>query len=314
LGIIRKGVSVSSEEYHRFPIEMVSDQTEVPVDLYILFGKDHYVKIYMGYDNLLEVYDKYFNKKVEFFYVLKPFLEELRSYIRSSHRSSELMEMDPKDIAGKLKLDPDDIKEVNKTFHNSFKVIKNSDNKLNSIIESISEENKYQRKSIILTSYLAVSVVKTMPWFKENMIEKLVFACIFHDLLVGKEKLAKILDKGEINSNVLSWQEIKIIKEHGHVISEKIDKIPHIPSDVIHILRNHHELPDGGGFPRGISNDRIRPLTGLFIICEFASHFLLTESLVNIESLLVSLEKKFMEYSNFTKATKQLIKLLQSEE
>lgn len=302
---------MSVSEYHQIPIETVRDQTEVPVDLYILFKEDHYVKIYIGYDSLPSIYENFFNKKVESFYVLKPFLDELNRYIKTSHRSSELMQMDPKDIATKLGLDPENIKEINKTFHNAFNIIKRQDGHLNKILESISAENKYRRKNIILTSYLAISVVKKMPWYKDSLIEKIIFGCIFHDLLIAKEKLAMIIEKDSINSNVLSAQEIKIIKEHGHNMALKVEKIPEIPSDVIHILRDHHERPDGSGFPRGIRNNEIKPITALFIVSEFASNFLLRESLTHMETLHMELEKHFMEFSNFEKVTRQLIKLLQ---
>jgi HD-GYP domain-containing protein (c-di-GMP phosphodiesterase class II) len=240
-------------------------------------------------------------------------VDELKRYIRTNHRSSELMQMDPKDIAIKLCLDPEDIKEINKTFHNSFEFIKKTEGHLNCIIDSISAENKYQRKNIILTSYLAITVVKKMSWYQESLIEKIVFACIFHDLLGEKEKLAMILEKDFINSNVLSAKEIKVVKNHAHDIAEKIERISEVPSDVIHILRDHHERPDGGGFPRGIGNSRLKPLTALFIVAEFASNFLLTESLTHMETLHMDLEKKFMGHSNFEKVTRELIKILQEK-
>jgi response regulator RpfG family c-di-GMP phosphodiesterase len=41
-----------------------------------------------------------------------------------------------------------------------------------------------------------------------------------------------------------------------------------VPSDVEQIVAQHHERPDGTGFPRGLNSKFITPLSALFIIAQ----------------------------------------------
>jgi hypothetical protein len=58
---------------------------------------------------------------------------------------------------------------------------------------------------------------------------------------------------------------------HAAQTAQTIDVLP---PDVDQIILQHHEAPDGSGFPRGLTANRIHFLAAVFIIGEDLVHFL----------------------------------------
>ena len=59
---------------------------------------------------------------------------------------------------------------------------------------------------------------------------------------------------------------IKLIKEHPKNASDIVSMFSDIPPDVDMIVMNHHERPDGKGFPLNLNHTRISPISSLFIV------------------------------------------------
>ena len=56
--------------------------------------------------------------------------------------------------------------------------------------------------------------------------------------------------------------------------SEYAKQFREIPPDVDQIIVEHHERPDGTGFPRGLFHSKVSPLSALFIIAHDILHYL----------------------------------------
>ena len=86
----------------------------------------------------------------------------------------------------------------------------------------------------------------------EHQLHNLEFGALLHD--VGKVVIPKeIINK----PGKLDAREWEIIKTHAVEGQRLLDQIGGFMSDVGRIVRSHHERWDGGGYPDGLTGDRI---------------------------------------------------------
>ena len=82
--------------------------------------------------------------------------------------------------------------------------------------------------------------------------------------------------------------------------------VEEIPPDVDVIISQHHELPDGTGFPRGLNYQRITPLSTVFIVAhDLVRHLMLVDpqtgfSAKDVEEWFLRSQNKF-QLGNFKK-------------
>lgn len=89
-------------------------------------------------------------------------------------------------------------------------------------------------------------------------IEQIKLAAILHD--VGKVAIAdEVLRK----PGALTDQELETMRSHSSASAEIVARVSRL-ADLIPAVRGHHERVDGGGYPDGLSGDRI-PLSARII-------------------------------------------------
>jgi response regulator RpfG family c-di-GMP phosphodiesterase len=118
--------------------------------------------------------------------------------------------------------------------------------------------------STVQFSYLLVKEMK-IPRHKE-VLEKLTFAGVLHDLPLSSSKLSMVLDIPSDRYDNLDAMEREAIQKHPTDAYKLFEQIEDIPQDVGQILKDHHERGDGKGFPRGLTGDRISMLSAMFIL------------------------------------------------
>ena len=108
-----------------------------------------------------------------------------------------------------------------------------------------------------------------MGWNSDGTGQKLVFAAFLHDISLKNQDLAKVqtLVEIELRKAEFTIQELADFKDHPTVCAGIARIFKEIPADVDSLIAQHHERPDGSGFPRGISHLRIGALSALFIMC-----------------------------------------------
>lgn len=131
-------------------------------------------------------------------------------------------------------------------------------------------KNKKLASHTLLLTFMLTEVATRMNWGSQGTIEKLTFAALLHDIELDDDLFA---DK----QTLLMADEIVTLKETAEgnkLLSHPIDAAqltlnwPMCPSDVDIIIRQHHERPDGRGFPLGLPPFKISPLSAAFIMCE----------------------------------------------
>ncbi len=140
---------------------------------------------------------------------------------------------------------------------------------LSKIIKGIlADKDRYLGSHAILTAQISCSLAHSMEWSSETTFQKLNFASFFHDMIIVNNKLAQIKDLAELEAKKSDFtvDEYKRYKTHPMLVSQMILTFSEVPADVDLIIAQHHERPDGTGFPRGLTGQNIAPLAALFIV------------------------------------------------
>lgn len=116
----------------------------------------------------------------------------------------------------------------------------------------------------ILTNYIMSLMIDQFPWRSEMVKEKGALASMMCDMILTKQDFQILRD----------WQ------KNGGELPEKIRRHPAdiadalkrnrvlIPIETITIIEQHHELPDGKGYPYGINANRFNQLSTIFIVSQ----------------------------------------------
>ncbi len=116
---------------------------------------------------------------------------------------------------------------------------------------------KYLTTHSVALSFISVAILKNTKWDSPDTRNKLVLAGFLHDATIRDPSLDESIFNEE--SKLLT------VKEHPNEVQELLKKLKDVPPDVDKILLEHHERPDGSGFPRALSGSQIFPLSSIFI-------------------------------------------------
>ena len=159
----------------------------------------------------------------------------------------------------------------------------------------------------ILTGYLTSRVIDQFAWGTTPVKEKAVLASLLCDITLNKSDFDEIknyeLHGGKINDR---------IKNHPHEIAKLLTvKRDIIPTETITIIEQHHEVPDGSGFPFGIQSGRFNQLSCIFIVCQKFIDHLVQERFdySKRQEIMERIQKKY-SCKTFDKAISALIKVV----
>ncbi len=175
------------------------------------------------------------------------------------------------------------VKEKNKAINEQLDIINKLYKDTEGLYKEVQEKNvllkqNYKQTIIALSSTLeeknaltqghskrvakwAVAIAKQLNYSKED-IEKIEIAALLHD--IGKVVIDNsIIDK----PGKLAEKELDHIKLHpitGKKILSDITSLKDIPT----IIEQHHERPDGKGYPYGLTLDEIHPLALIISVAD----------------------------------------------
>jgi len=129
-------------------------------------------------------------------------------------------------------------------------------------------EGKYISSHSTMTAYVACSLAAAMKWDSDGTFFKLNMASFLHDMTLENDDLSRIESLKELESRKSDFtpDEIRAYKIHTLCGGELAQKFHEIPPDVDSIIFQHHERPNGEGFPRQMKQNQIAPLAALFIV------------------------------------------------
>lgn len=193
-------------------------------------------------------------------------------------------------IDGPIKVPEDLINEVHQTSKKILlKMKKNKElAKILKLLNIDRQSNAFFTNRINLICNISCALAKELSWTSDAMLEKLIYIAHTHDVaLISHPKLAKIQSKLELDIVLdLTEEEKQLILNHTKASAEIVMRDSRAPAEAELIIRQHHELPNGNGFPEGIQSVRILPTTALLEISIHLAQYIIENPQWNIESYL----------------------------
>lgn len=143
---------------------------------------------------------------------------------------------------------------------------------LSEIIEKLQSNENFVTNHSLLISMVALRACKQLGWHDEKTLKKISFAALMHDYVFNDMDLARVQTRSELEELILdspnaSAKRKKVIS-HPIDVAEVLKSLKTNMMGVDTIILEHHERPDGSGFPKGLTAAQISPLGCLFIIAE----------------------------------------------
>ena len=255
-------------------------------DTYIKIGESKFIKI--GEQNSIvtkEQIDRFLEKGIDFFYLNK---DQFNDFLNSSIKNL-MDELDNNDLGTDevISLHLNSIKQVQevvKTVGVKQPVIELTDKVAGSVNKALSKEKNLKSflKNLVhkenyffehsnIINYLCGAMVKELGWDKERATKRFITVSMFFDISLNDPKLAVIQNITDSEYSAITKDEQKEILNHIKKSIEIVSKSKSIIGDEFKIIEQHHEKPDGSGFPKGLNASQIPPQSAVFIIAhEFA--------------------------------------------
>jgi len=324
---------VNKSEYCHIELRFLSILDGINKTLYVRIGKEKFLKLFNEDDNTdsLDIH-RYMTKGVENFYlkretalwVIDQLQKQIDLFLRSNNfrfilrganeTPEKKFEQKILRINDEIHIDPDFREMINSAITKVRKVVE-SQNKINDML-GILKKNKsmlnYYTQKAQTTALISCLVAKQLDWSSRISIDKLVFASLLCDVTLAlRPNLLRIQNLSEFEDmkENLSLEDQKIFLHHPKEGAELIKNyFSSAPPETEMLAYQHHELPDGSGFPHGLKADKISPLSALFIMSNHFTYYFLEDSDPSMEEYLLRAQYRF-DYSNFRKIIKAFEKI-----
>ena len=187
--------------------------------------------------------------------------------------------------------------------------------KLSSFLGQLLKKENYSFELANIINYLSGGICREMGWDKRTM-SKFIYASTFCDVAISSEpKLAAFEDFKGPGLASLNDKEKRLVQEHINRAIDIVNKTDSVSNDEIMLIKEHHEKPDGSGYPRGINSSQIKPISAAFILAHNFARLLIMDGNSNPSSSIQSLERLGSAYTTgqFEKVFLALKKALEKE-
>ncbi len=280
----------ANSEYCRIHPELLLRTMPLHSDIYIRLSNVKFVKLFKsGAAFTQQDLEKYLvRKKVGYLYIktsettefVGKFRDDLaRLVLNSEPGTKDLLETAAevhsliRELAERMGFDPTVQELARQHIQLTIKAVGQSPQLSVALSQSHLKGRNYISSHSVLLANIACSIATIMKWPSESTFKKLVLAALFHDFSFQDPELAKISTRDELEKSkgILPDDQIRIIAEHPRQSVALIKNLKELPGEVDFLILEHHERPDGGGFPQGLTAAQITPLSSVFI----AAHDLL---------------------------------------
>lgn len=292
-------------------------------DLYIKLSDDKYIKLFRSLDVFGEnEYQRYLQKDIEFLYfeeknigqLLEKFTQDLITLsLAKSLDASQAIQVSSfahdtlKQVVSHLGLSDENAALAYACSEMALASVL-SEPSLAQYLEKLTfDRNNYVTTHSILLSQVSCMIASLFGWTAESTQYRLAFAGIIHDITLSDDALAKaeisltLDDPSDFNSQPLP----KKIKEHGNEAAQLLSQLRQVPMDVDLILQDHHERPNGNGFPRQIPAMQLSALSSVLIIAhDLVNYIWLQEKQPDLQAFIKSREQEYTSghFKEFIKA------------
>lgn len=324
---------VNESPYCRIDINFLGILDGINKNLYIKLGQEKYVKLFNADDNtnMLDL-NKYKGKGINYLYlnretalwVISQIQHQIDIFLKSNNFRFILRgasDTPEKRFEQKILRINDEV-HVDKDFKETIEL---AIDKIRSLVEKspqVEEFLKQMKKKqdqyalftqkLNLTSIMSCTLAKQLDWISKATLDKLVYASVLCDItLAVKPELINMscIEDFEKIKDTLSEDDKKIFLSHPKDAAFLIKKyFTMAPPDTDSLVFQHHEQPDGSGFPLGLRAEKISPLSALFIVSNDFSYYFLQDEDPSLGDFILRCQSKY-DYVNFRKVLKALEKI-----
>lgn len=309
---------ISIDKFFKFNIESLS--------VFIKLSEEKYIKIIEEEDNEpKEIIEKYARKGVKYLYLKSEAYQRFLSSVndklsdiltKSNQKVEQVIEAQYQSIENiheslaNVGINPVAMELADKAVEATIKNLKKASN-LSVLINQMINNQNYIYDLAMLNSYLSTAIAKETDWATDSSYQKLAMAALIQDISLENEEYAKIISMESTEFLDLNAEMQLSVKEHPYNSVTLMDEVESFSSDCRNIIMEHHELPESRGFPRGINQMKISPLSCIMIISnQYARKILLNgNSKESIESVKKEISEKFSK-GNFRKPCAGFVKAM----
>lgn len=249
-------------------------------DIFIRLGQSKYLKLMKQGDTFdLADMEKYtvrkgvehlFIRKDEIHDFIKKYQAELMSYLERKPEMAieEVAKLNDsiyetiQSLGGSVGFTPE-VQQMAKTQVQLTMKAMGKSPRLSKLFDKLeSYQGKYIASHSTMTGYLACAIASQMQWGSETTFHKLTLAAFLHDITLSNHDLAACASLKETEEPKFTDADRKAFKNHTIQAAEVVKQFSEVPPDVDVIIAQHHERPDGTGFPRGLGSTYIAPPVG----------------------------------------------------
>lgn len=155
--------------------------------------------------------------------------------------------------------------------------------KQNDPIDSLKVFKDYQPYALthpFLVSIISVMMCRKLNWESERTLKAAALGGLLHN--IGKVKLPDRIRYA--HSDHLTGEDLRIYKTHPEVGMTLLGNFPEIPSAVLQIVFQHHEI-NSRGYPSGLADIKIFPLAKVVCLADRFSRFFMERDLMILDAL-----------------------------
>lgn len=250
---------------------------KVDFSLYLKLGDGKYVKVLHPDEEYgPEFLEKYQNKGQDYLYIKSSDFPKfaLSLYKKPLHEIDDSLPPEEKsrrktqfiqEMAASVGITPDIVRSADESVKEVIQEAKDKKT-LSKLLELLEKSSSYNSDHATLLCYLTAAMCDELGWTTRRSKEKLGFASLFHDISLTDPRLAVVNYRSIKALDRFGTEAKKKFKSHPLKGSELVLEITNEYPQVDTIIAQHHERPDGTGFPYGRDFNQIIPLSCLFIV------------------------------------------------
>lgn len=321
---------ISESPYCRIDIDFLTKLDGINKNLFIRLGAEKYIKIFNEDDNTNKLdIKKYKEKGIQYLYinrdtalwVISQIQKQINIFLKANNfrfilrgaSDSPVKRYEQKilRIDDEVHVDAEFKGTIDKAIENIRAVVEKEQSVKHflEVIKLHKNEHAFFTQKINLTSFIACVLAKQLDWISKTTMDKLVYAAVLCDITLAVKPELMMLQTMQDYDRVkdrLSEEDRKIFLSHPKDAATLIKRyFNQAPPDTDSIVHQHHELPDGNGFPMHLKAERIAPLSALFIVANDFSYYFLTDDEPNMDDFLLKCQSRY-DHVNFRKVIKAL--------
>lgn len=265
-----------AQKFSPVSIDLLYKIRNIPVDLYIMISDDKVLKVARSGENFDKADFKKFTErglKSLFFekcdgeLLINKLEENLIKFFSNSKISDEHKITSFRDVISVVTknfgFSAQLVELTNKNIDYTMELIK-KDNSLKVLLDRMMlMDNSFLSTNAVICAHICNAIASELIIFEDNrdeVIKKLTFACFVQDIALESSEVKTYEHFQKLLNEDAGRDRVRHFKNHPNASAELIAKSKSHMPDLDRILQEHHERPDGKGFPRQLSAKRFSPM------------------------------------------------------